>query len=111
MTSAVRLLPAADADIDQAALYIARDSIEHALRFYDSIDATLRLLSEHSERGSPQHFDHPRLQGIRRCIVIGFRNHLIFYRIEAEVIEIIRVLHGARDIPAILTDEPIQEEE
>lgn len=36
MTSAVRLLPAADADIDQAALYIARDSIEHALRFYDS---------------------------------------------------------------------------
>ena len=34
-----------------------------------------------------------------------FRSYLIFYRPEGDAIEVIRVLHGRRDIQAILHDE------
>lgn len=37
--------------------------------------------------------------GIRRR---AYHNYLIFYRVKEELIEIIRVLHGARDYEAIL---------
>lgn len=43
--------------------------------------------------------------GLRRWPVPGFRNHLIFYRPTATGVEIVRVLHGARDIDAALMDE------
>jgi toxin ParE1/3/4 len=35
----------------------------------------------------------------------GFPNHLIFYRPIEGGIEIVRVLHGARDIDAVLESE------
>jgi len=43
--------------------------------------------------------------GLRRWPVPGFRNHLIFYRPTTTGIEIVRVLHGARDIDAALMEE------
>ena len=36
-------------------------------------------------------------------LVKGFHNYQIYYTIEDEVIEIVRVLHGARDIPSIFS--------
>ncbi|MGB3640786.1 MAG: type II toxin-antitoxin system RelE/ParE family toxin [Rivularia sp. (in: cyanobacteria)] len=39
----------------------------------------------------------------------GFRNYLVFYRTRDTDIEILRVLHGRRDINAIL-DEDLGEE-
>ncbi len=41
---------------------------------------------------------------MRRCTVVGFRNHLVFYGIEGDVVEVVRILHGARDIPVVLID-------
>jgi toxin ParE1/3/4 len=104
MSFSLRILPAADTDLDEAALYIARDSEEQALRLYDSADATFRLIREHPERWPVYELDHPRLQGLRRCSIVRFRNHLVFYRLEGNVVEVIRVLHGARDIMSILSD-------
>ncbi len=40
----LRILPAADADLDEAAHYIAHDSREQALRLYDAADSTFRLI-------------------------------------------------------------------
>ncbi len=37
--------------------------------------------------------------GIRRCV---HRDYLIFYRVKEELIEVIRILHGARDFEALL---------
>ena len=41
-------------------------------------------------------------QGVRRC---PYGNCLIFYRIAADVVEVLHVLHGARDYEAILFPE------
>ncbi|MBM3994705.1 MAG: type II toxin-antitoxin system RelE/ParE family toxin [Planctomycetes bacterium] len=34
-----------------------------------------------------------------------FRKYLVFYRVDDDVIDIIRVLHSARDLPTILESE------
>jgi toxin ParE1/3/4 len=44
------------------------------------------------------------LEGLRLWPVPGFERHLIFYVERADYIDVLRVLHGARDIPAVLLD-------
>jgi toxin ParE1/3/4 len=52
--------------------------------------------------GSPREFRNPHLAGIRQWRIPGFEKYLIFYRPLEDGIEILRVLHGARDIRRIL---------
>jgi plasmid stabilization system protein ParE len=40
---------------------------------------------------------NPLLDGIRVWPVAGFKNHLIFYRVLIDEIEVVRVIHGSRD--------------
>ncbi len=59
------------------------------------------------EAGTLRKFREPRLQGIRSVQVHGaFRVHLVFYRIEDDVLVIFRVLHGMRDLPRGLIEPP-----
>jgi len=104
MTYGLRILPAADADVDAAAAFIARDSLDAALRFYDAVDRTYRQIRDHPQRCPRYELDHPRLRGLRKCTVTGSRNYLVFYHIDADTVEVIRVLHGARDIPSVLAE-------
>ena len=45
---------------------------------------------------------NPCLEGLRKWSVKGFEKHLIFYLSVDNYIEIVRILHAARDIEAIL---------
>jgi toxin ParE1/3/4 len=45
---------------------------------------------------------NPRLEGLRKWSVKGFEKHLIFYLSFDDYIEIVRILHAARDIEVIL---------
>jgi toxin ParE1/3/4 len=106
MTPRFHVLPAADRDLDDQADYLAREaSIETALRFYDAADTTFAKLAEMPNIGAPRQSAKARLAGIRFWRIEGFENHLIFYRPIEGGIEIIRVLHAARDIESILADQ------
>lgn len=37
--------------------------------------------------------------GVRRCVV---RDYLIFYRVQSNLLEIIRIIHGAQDYDKLL---------
>jgi toxin ParE1/3/4 len=45
------------------------------------------------------------LEGVRRLPVKGFENYLIFYVPRSGGIDVIRVLHGARDIDNLFETE------
>jgi toxin ParE1/3/4 len=49
--------------------------------------------------------DEPLYAEIRYCPITRHRNHLVFYRPIPDGIEVLRVLHGAREIPNILLEE------
>jgi toxin ParE1/3/4 len=100
------VLPAADSDLDAQAEYLAREaSLETALRFYDAASSTFGNLTLMPAVGELRESSNPRLAGLRIWHIEGFPNHLIFYRIIDGDIEIVRVLHGARDIDSVLESE------
>ena len=102
MTSRVlRRLKAAD-DAESIANDIANDSLEAAIRFLENTEATLAELANSPGIGSPFESDRPDLYNLRFRRVKGFPNHLIFYIEHTNAIEVVRILHGARDIDSEL---------
>ncbi len=106
-----RILPNAARDLDDQADYLAREaSLETALRFYDNAAATFEDLARMPGLGEQRETSNPRLMEMRVWRIKGFENHLIFYRPTAEGIEIVRVLHGARDLDHILAEEQAEDD-
>jgi toxin ParE1/3/4 len=52
--------------------------------------------------GALREFSDPRLLGVRRWSVSGYRNFLIFYRTRADTLQFLRLIHGAQDIETAL---------
>ena len=52
--------------------------------------------------GVKRSFRHASLQDLRMHPVRGFERHLVFYRERDDGIEVVRVLHGARDILSLM---------
>jgi len=54
--------------------------------------------------GAPCNFQVKHAHNLRRWPVKGFENWLIFYLPTDEGIDVVRVIHGARNIAALLDD-------
>ena len=94
----------AELDLNGHVDYIAADNETAATRFIDAVEKAFRLLSQMPEIGTQRRFRSPRLEGVRFWPIPGFEKYLIFYRVVDEAVQVLRVLHGARDIPALLDD-------
>jgi toxin ParE1/3/4 len=88
-------------DLVSIADHIAQDSLDAALRFLDAAEESFAFLSRHPEIGHPCQFETPEAAGIKVWRVDGFENHLIFYRPVRNGVDVVRVIHGHRDIDAI----------
>lgn len=98
--SRVDLSAAAERDLDEIWRYIAQDSPEMADRFID------RLLATCHDTLAPS----PRIGKSREELAPGLRSfpvlpYLLFYRPIEDGIEIARILHGRRDVTALLSSE------
>ena len=91
-----RILRTSQAHLDliEMGLYLARDNPAAADRLLDAIDAACRLLAANPELGRLR----PELAPEVRSFPV--RGRVIFYRPIPDGIQVLRVLHGARDIPA-----------
>lgn len=85
-------------DLLELASYIAEDNLEAAERFLDASESTFQFLLETPGAGVQREFLDPALVGLRMWPIRGFDKYLVFYREIGDGIEIIRVLHAARDI-------------
>jgi len=79
-------------------VYIGGDSEESAMRFLRAADETFLELARMPGMGVATSFTDERDRDLRRWRVRGFENFLIFYRPMEDGIEVIRVLHGAREM-------------
>ncbi len=90
----------AEADLDEIASYIAEQNVATAVNFAHELRQTCEALAD-APRGYPlvPRYEH---LGIRRR---PFGNYLIFYRVGPAAIEIVHILHGARDYEPLLFPE------
>ena len=98
----ILLRPAADRDIaDQADYLTQHQDLRTGLRFYRAAEETFQLLARQPEMGKQTDYQNSFLTGMRMFPVKRFPNHLVFYLKVDSGIEIIRVLHSARDIASL----------
>ena len=74
-----------------------------ALAFIDALVGAFRQLTDHPASGSPRYADELSLPGLRSWVVKDFP-YLVFYVEREADIDVWRVLHAARDIPAWLRE-------
>lgn len=96
------LRPAARRDLVEIGDWIARDNRGRAASFVAEIEARMRKVAQ-----------RPGLFPARDDVAPGLRaarhgNYLIFFFDHGATIEIVRVLHGARDLTRLLSDPEIQ---
>lgn len=79
-----------------------------AERFLRAIHETIQTVTGKPDLGRPRHFTAPELAHIRSIQVRPpFDRHLLFYWV-GDTLRIERVIHGARDLPRRLLEEPDQ---
>ena len=92
----------AQIDIEEIGAYFFHRAPEVVERFYRAIDKTIEQLVRSPNLGERHPSRSPKLNNMRQWQVDGFPNHAIFYRPVGDRLEILRVLHGARDYAACL---------
>ena len=90
----VRWLKRALKNLDDEAAYIARADLPAAARMVERIASAVDQLASHPALGRPG-----RVPGTRELVISG-TPYIVPYRIRGEMVEVLRVLHGARKWPA-----------
>jgi toxin ParE1/3/4 len=102
MTLPALIKPRATLDIDEQALHLAQSSPRVAKLFQDAVKESIDRLDETPDLGSVYRPKDRRNRLVRVWPTRGFPNHLIYYLVGVERIEVIRILHGARNADAEL---------
>jgi addiction module RelE/StbE family toxin len=89
----VQWLRAALRNVEAAHEYLSRTNPLAARDTVLRIDAAVAQIGEHPFIGRPG-----RVKGTREFVVIG-TSYVIAYRVKGDAVEILRVLHGARQWP------------
>ena len=92
--------PQAIRDLVEVASHLAEESgsDDLAFRFLDAAEASFKQLTTMPAMGVARKFRDPDLEGVRMWRITGFESYLTFYRPNERGVEIIRVIHGSRDI-------------
>lgn len=90
--------PDAEADLIDIWSYVGRDDAAAADRLMDRLEERMAAAAETPGIGSPR----PALRDGLRSLAVG--SYLIFYEPLHGGIDVIRVLHGARDLSRVAFD-------
>ena len=99
------LRPRADQDLDEHSYYLAKEANpEVGHRFLVAAHETFALLATQPEMGWRFRLKHPRLESLRVFRISGFEKMLVLYLPLESGVEIVRVIHGSRNLLALLHD-------
>jgi toxin ParE1/3/4 len=84
---------------------VEQDVPDVAFRFVDAVEASLQQLLLMPNMGAAREIRNDKLKGLRFWPVKDFEEFLIFYLVQGETVQVIRILHGKRDLDRILKKE------
>ena len=101
--------PSAIRDLVEQALYLEEQAgLEVAERFLEAAEDAFTDLAHMPGMGRRRELPSPQFADVRQWAIRGFENYLVFYRPitgSAGGVEVLRVLHGARDIERVFDEE------
>jgi plasmid stabilization system protein ParE len=95
----IRYLQTAEKDIDDIFTYIMRDKPFAAKNLLKMFDKSISQLSFNPEMGVIPKDERLKNLGYRMLIIDGY---LVFYVIKAKIVQIRRIIHGARQYNFLL---------
>jgi toxin ParE1/3/4 len=101
MNFEIRKKPQVERDIEECFVYIGEDNIDIAFSFLIAVEESIEEISRNPLIGTTREFINLKNLNLRMLLVKNFSKYQIYYVVNAETIEIIRVLHGARDLENI----------
>ena len=100
MDAELRVLAATD--IESAAIHYRNEAgPQIALDFVDELEAAIEHLCRHPHAGSLRFAYEVEIPGLR-CWSLSKFPYLVFYMPDDDSVDIWRVLHARRDVPALL---------
>ncbi|MCR4378936.1 MAG: type II toxin-antitoxin system RelE/ParE family toxin [Rhodospirillales bacterium] len=94
----------ANQDIDEAVLYyVAEADKDVALGFIDALERAFEQIAHHPASGAPRYAHELDLPGLYFHPLKRYP-YLVFYREHDDHIDVWRVLHASRDIPAWMAE-------
>jgi toxin ParE1/3/4 len=99
----------AERDLEDCFVFIGEQDLDAAVRFLEAAEETFERLARMPYVGAEYQTINPALFGLRRWPVKGFEKYLIFYLTFEDAVDIVRVLHAARDLERILEEGEEQE--
>jgi toxin ParE1/3/4 len=101
--------PKADQDLDDQAYYLATQvNPEVGHKFLLAAHETFSLLATQPEMGWNCRLKDPGVGSFRVFRVAGFERVLVLYRPRPHGVEILRVVHGSRNLQAFLRREGVE---
>ncbi|MBU1722867.1 MAG: type II toxin-antitoxin system RelE/ParE family toxin [Gammaproteobacteria bacterium] len=100
----LRIRPQAESDIDEIITWLLENNPAEATRFVMELRDTFELLAENPLIGATRQYRLPALRGIRMFPLKKYSAYLIFYLNSQDTLEIVRVLHGRRDLQGLFND-------
>lgn len=89
-------------DVDEALDHdMTEGAVQAGLGFIDALEHAYGHIARHPTTGSPRYAQELNLPGLRAWPLAGYP-HVVFYVEQANCIDVWRVLHASRDIPASL---------
>jgi toxin ParE1/3/4 len=92
------IAPDAARDLDEIAEYYAVDNIEAGEKLLDEFETRCKYLVNFPKIGKSYRLFRANLSGI------SFSGYIIFYRANEDIVEILRVVNGSRDLEALFAD-------
>ncbi len=106
MSIFIRRCPAVRRDLVEIFVRLSRQgSVKTARRFLSEVDKSFDRIANRPGIGARFEPGESNLEQLRVATVSRFKHYLVFYRPIDDGIEVLRVLHGARDIQNILADD------
>jgi plasmid stabilization system protein ParE len=96
------------ADIEKQFEWYAQNArLEIAERYLDAVEATCNLLGQYPQLGPLARLTHPQLREWRFFVIFRpFQKHILFYEATDAQVTMRRVMHGHRDLPKRLLENP-----
>lgn len=90
--------PQVNRDLEEIISYIAAENTDAAWRFFLAYDRAVELLASNPLIGTERQMNSLALTGTRMLILTEFPRYNIYYVIQMGAIEVIRVIHSARNV-------------
>lgn len=101
----INVTPRARRDQNDIVEHLAPESLDAALLFIAKLHETYAVIGAQPRVGHTRPDVRGEAKRDIRCLVVsGFPNHLVFYRVNGDDIDVVRILHGARDIRSVMDE-------